>query len=148
MDYKQSNKPYRGELKKTPYHLSLWLHRTESCGRYLASQLVLLLFAFNASNLREKRQEKIHKIMRQANMAIAKQHIAKIIEFAVPQLYTLRKHIIHIGANFYSNANHSQLNDSVKLLGKRAPIIIKGMMSNTQALLGEASYPLVELGEM
>jgi hypothetical protein len=66
----------------------------------------------------------------------------------VPRLYTLRKHIIHIGANCYSNANHSQLSDDLKLLGKRVPIIIEGMMSNTQASLGEASYPLVELGEM
>jgi hypothetical protein len=140
MDYKQRNKPYRGELKKTPYHLSLrlhrslsWLHRTESCESHLDGQLFLPLFAFNAPNLQEKWQEKNHKNKRQANKAIAKQYNAKIIEFAVPRLYTLRKHIIHIGANCYSNANHSQLNNSVKLLGKRLPIIIKGMMGNPQA---------------
>jgi hypothetical protein len=155
MDYKQRNKPYRGELKKTPYHLSLrlhralsWLHRIESCESHFDGQLVLLLLAFDAPNLQEKWQEKSHKTKRQANMAIAKQHIAKIIEFALPRLYTLRKHIIHIGANCYSNANHSQLNDSVKLPGKRVPIIIEGMMGNPQAFWDKANYLLMKQGGM
>jgi hypothetical protein len=153
MDYKQRNKPCRGELKKTPYHLSLrlhralsWLHRTESCESHLDGQLVLLLLAFNAPNLQEKWQEKSHKTKRQANMAIAKQHIAKIIEFALFRFYTLRKRIIHIGADCYSNANHSQLNDSVKLLGKRVPIIIEGMMGNPQDFWHKANYLLVKQG--
>jgi hypothetical protein len=150
MDYEQRNKPHRGELKKTPHHLSLrlhralsWLYRTESCERHLNGQLVLQLFAFNTPNLQEngqeKGQEKSHKAKRKANIAIKKQHTAKSIEFAVPRLYTLRKHNMHnmhnmhVVANWYSNVNHSQLNDSVNLLGKRLPIIIKGMMDNPQA---------------
>jgi hypothetical protein len=153
MDYKQRKKPYRGELKKTSYHLSLRLHRalsrlhrTESCESHLDGQLVLLLSAFNYPKLQEKWQEKSHKTKRQANMAIAKQHIAKIIEYAVPRFYTLRKHIIHIGANCYSNANHSQLNDSVKLLGKRVPIIIEGMMGNPQDFWDKANCLLMKQG--
>jgi hypothetical protein len=155
MDYEQSNNSHRGELKKAPHHLSLrpfrplsWLHRTESCERHLSGQLVLFLFVFNVPNLREKGREKSHETKRQANMALAKQHIAKILEFAVPRLYTLRKHIIHIEANWYSNSNHSQLNDSEKLLGKRVPIIIKGIMGNPQALWDKANYLLVKQGGM
>jgi hypothetical protein len=110
MDYEQRNNSHRGELKKAPHHLSLrpfrplsWLHRTESCERHLSGQLVLFLFVFNVPNLREKGREKgrekSHETKRQANMALAKQHIAKILEFAVPRLYNLRKHIIHIEAS-------------------------------------------------
>jgi hypothetical protein len=55
---------------------------------------------------------------------------------------------MHIVANWYSNVNHSQLNDSVNLLGKRLPIIIKEMMDNPLAFWGEANYLLVKQGVM
>ena len=107
----------------------------------------------------KKDHEKSHKAKRQANSALAKQHIAKIIEYAVPRLYNLQKHNINIGASRHSNVNQSQLNDGVNLLGKWIPIIIKGMLENPQAFCGvaqcsavwrsvarrdEANYPLLE----
>jgi hypothetical protein len=155
MDYEQRNNSHLGELKKAPHHLSLrpfrplsWLYRTDSCERHLSCQLVLFLFVFNVPNLREKGREKSHETKRQANMALAKQHIAKILEFAVPRLYTLRKHIIHIEASRHRNVNQSQLNDSEKLLGKRVPMIIKGIMGNPQAPWDKANYLLVKQGGM
>jgi hypothetical protein len=83
----------------------------------------------------KKDHEKSHKAKRQANIALAKQHIAKIIEYAVPRLYNLQKHSINIGASRHSNVNQSQLHDGVNLLGKWIPIIIKGMLENPQAFV-------------
>jgi hypothetical protein len=94
----------------------------------------------------QKDHEKSHKAKRQANIALAKQHIAKIIEYAVPRLYNLQKHSINIGASSYSNVNHSQLHDGVNLLGKRIPIIIKGMLENPQAFCGVAECSAVWRG--
>jgi hypothetical protein len=159
MDYNPRIQPHRGERKNHPHYLSLRVHRAlcwwpsaKSYLKHFNGQFVFLLFAFNAPNLREKWQEKgrekSHKAKQKANIAIEKQHMAKSIEFAVPKLYTLRKHIMHIGANWYINVNHSQLNDSVNLLGQRVPIIIKGMMDNPQAFWGDANYLLVKQGGM
>jgi hypothetical protein len=83
----------------------------------------------------QKDHEKSHKSKRQANSALAKQHITKIIEYAVPRLYTLQKHNINIGASRHSNVNQSQLHDGVNLLSKRIPIIIKGMLENPQVFV-------------
>ena len=63
MAYKPRNQHQRGEPKKTPYHISLrihrtlsWLQRAKTCESDLDGQFIFLCFPFNAPHLREKGQ--------------------------------------------------------------------------------------------
>jgi hypothetical protein len=63
MAFKPRNQPHRGEQKKTPYHISLrihralsWLHRAKTCESDLDGRFIFLWCPFNAPHLREKGQ--------------------------------------------------------------------------------------------
>jgi len=117
MDYSLRQQRHRGEPKNHPHHLSLPVHRAlcrwrrgESWQKHFDGQFNFLWVAFGALNW----QEKGHKAKQQANTALAKLHTAKVIEWALTRLYTLRNQIIHGGATWNSNVNRSQLNDGAR----------------------------------
>ncbi len=63
MAYKPRNQPHRGEPKKTPYNISLrihralsWLYRAKTCASDLDRRFIFLCRTFNAPHLREKGQ--------------------------------------------------------------------------------------------
>jgi hypothetical protein len=83
MDYNLLKLRHRAERAHYPHHVSLrvdrtlnWFYRSKSCQNNPDGQFIVLWIVFNAANW----QENFQKAKHQTNMALAKQHTAKIIE--------------------------------------------------------------------
>jgi hypothetical protein len=84
MAYKPGNQPHRGEPKKTPYHISLrihralsWLHRAKTCESDLDGRFMFLWSPFNAPNCEKKGKEMDKKECQKEGMEECKKMVKK-----------------------------------------------------------------------
>jgi len=79
-----------------------------------------------------------------AHRALGNKETGKVLAIVFARLYTLRNQMLHGGATWNSRVNRDQMRDAVNFMGKLTPVIIEIMMDNSDALWGEACYPVVE----
>ncbi len=89
-------------------------------------------------------RKKLRNQTRAANNALAKRNTKKLLLILLTRLYTLRNQLVHGGSTWNSSVNREQLRDSVALLGKLVPLIIKTLMDHPDEVWGDPAYPLVD----
>ena len=78
-----------------------------------------------------------------ANKALGHENTAMVLGIVFTRIYTMRNQMLHGGATYNSSVNRDQLRDCVHLMERIVPTIIEIMMDNSNALWGDAYYPVV-----
>jgi hypothetical protein len=79
-----------------------------------------------------------------AHKALDHKNTSAVLSVIFSRLYTLRNQTMRCGATWNGAVNREQMPDTVALMTKFVPSIIKIMMDNSDEFWGEPYYPVVE----
>jgi hypothetical protein len=81
---------------------------------------------------------------REANIHLANQDVAGLLEILLDRLYVLRNQVIHGGSTYGSSVNRKTLRDGCQILQFLVPVIVDIMMQNPGEDWGEIHFPMVK----
>ena len=92
----------------------------------------------------EEWKRRFVKAREAAKKALATRDTVALLCITLSRVYFLRNQLIHGGATWGGSVNRDQVQDSVNLMAKFAPLVIEIMMDNPGTLWGDACYPVVD----
>ena len=83
------------------------------------------------------------KAKQAANICLAENETAKLLQIVLARLYVLRNQILHGLATWNSKINRDQIRDGTAILERLIPIVINLMMDDPRRNWGDHAYPVM-----